>query len=287
MGYSCFERTLRKFSSVKRLFFILHWLNFDTAMGAGITSLFVARYLVVEVPSTAIATLVLAVLAIYNFDHLIDARQIKGTAISARHRFYQQNNRLLSNYQVLLLLALLVLSWFVPAAIARAGIVLGSIILIYFLLLFIVLPKRFVFKEIVIAVVYVCGIFLAPVATAASLLPNIAPLWLELFLLALANTLIFAWYDYELDRQEGHSSLAQVFGKKAIYRITVVILLALALTIIWQLLQGENQFYQGIIAGMALVLALNLLSYSFAGQNELFRFFGDAIFLLPLIAFLW
>lgn len=272
---------------MKRLLLVLHWLNLDTAIGAGITALFVARHLGVVIPATVVLSLALAVLAIYNFDHLMDARQITGTARSARHRFYQQNAPMLARYQVVLLLALLAASWYVPAAIVRAGIVLAAVALIYFLLLFIVLPKRFLFKEVIIAAVYVCGIFLPVVAGNRVPVGHILPLWMQLFLLALGNTLIFAWFDYDLDRQEGHASLARVLGRKTIYWLSLALLLILGLSVAGHLLAGNNFCYQLIIALMAMVLAFNLLLHKYTGRYEIFRLAGDAIFFLPLIGLLW
>ena len=67
---------------VKHISLKLHWMNFDTAFGAAITSLFIANGIGSNVPEIATIALVLAVMAIYNFDHLIDAKRITGLAIS-------------------------------------------------------------------------------------------------------------------------------------------------------------------------------------------------------------
>ena len=263
-------------------------MNFDTALGAAVTSLFIAKYIGSVIPGTATSALILAVLAIYNFDHLLDAKQIEGNAISGRHLFYQQNFKALSVFQLILLIALLPVSWFVPAIIVKAGIILAIVALIYFLLLFIVLPNRFAFKEIIIAGVFVCGVFLAPIATSSSqtISLDIIFLSLQIFLLALANTFIFSWFDYEHDLKEAHTSLAQILGKKIIYQLSFVVLGSLAIIIALRMINDANWPDQLIIASMGMVLLLTLILKGRIHRRELYRIAGEAIFLIPIVGLL-
>ena len=78
-------------------------MNFDTALGAVITSLFIANYIGSVIPEIALFALFLTVLVIYNFDHLLDAKRVTRKASSARHSFYQQNLKALAIYQLFLL----------------------------------------------------------------------------------------------------------------------------------------------------------------------------------------
>ena len=264
-------------------------MNFDTAIGAAITSLFVANIIGSDVPQIATLALVLAVLAIYNFDHLLDAKKISGQAISGRHRFYQQNFTRLAIYQLILLMALLAISWFVPAIIAKAGIILAVITLIYFLLLFIVLPQRFVFKELMIATVFACGIFLAPISvrTAAVFSMETILLWLEIFLLAIANTLILSWLDYDNDLKEEQSSLAQIIGARKVQSLIYLVLGLLLVFIFLSLAIEAFWIEQIIILIMGLVLFVSLLLGSHVKQNEGLRIAAEAIFFIPLIRLIY
>lgn len=267
------------------IFLILHRMNFDTAIGAAITSLFIANIIGSVVPQIATVALILAVLAIYNFDHLLDAKKISGAAISVRHRFYQQNFTALAIYQLILLIALLVISWFVPAPIAKAGIILAVITLIYFLLLFIVLPQRFAFKEFMIATVFTFGLFLAPLSISSTpvISLDIILLWLEIFLLALANTLIFCLFDYEIDAKEGHSSLAQLIGARKIQSLSFLALGLIPIIIFMSMINGSQWIDQVIILIMGLVLIVSLILGKQIKQNEGLRIAGEAIFLMPLV----
>ena len=264
-------------------------MNFDTAIGAAVTSLFIAKLISSVVPQVANVALILAVLAIYNFDHLLDAKKISGEAISARHRFYQQYFTTLAIYQLVLLIALLLISWFMPVAIIKAGIILALITLIYFLLLFIVLPERFAFKELMIAVVFACGIFLAPLSVKSTQLISldILLLWLEIFLLALANTLIFSWFDYENDIKEGHSSLAQIVGTKKMQSLSYFVLALLLIIILISLANGALWTDQVIILIMGLILFASLILGRQVKQNEGLRIAGEAIFFIPLARLLF
>jgi len=270
---------------VKRIILILHWLNFDTALGAVVTSLFIAQNLGADVPAIAFLALFIAVLSIYNFDHLLDAQRIRGVAQSGRHRYYQQNFRVLSIYQLLLLILILIISWYVPGNIARTGVILAVISLIYFLLLFIILPKNFFFKEIYISIVYVSGLILAPVVTS-----NHAPviidylLWTEVFLLALTNTFILAWFDYDIDAKEEHISIAQLVGKTTIYRWSFVFLGLEVLIVIASVIISPMFESQLIIIAMSLPLLFSLLFKSFFRKKDIYRVVGDAIFIIPVVS---
>jgi len=264
---------------------ILHRMNFDTAFGAAITSLFIAKIIGSEVPPVVITALILAVLAIYNFDHLLDAKKIRGIAISGRHRFYQQNFLILALYQIILLMALLVISWFVPAIVVHAGIIIAVISLIYFLLLFIVLPQRFVLKEFIIAAVFSFGLFIGPLAEnpIQAISVPVVLLWLEIFLLAIANTLIFSWLDYDSDMSEGHSSLAQILGAKKVQHLSYLLLAILVIIITASLINNALWGDQLIVMVMGLVLFISLSAGKLFEANENMRIIGEAIFLFPLL----
>ena len=273
---------------MKKVFKILHWLNFDTALGAVFTSLFVAQFLNAIVPISANLALFVTVLIIYNFDHLLDARSIKLMARSARHNFYQNNLYILSLYQIILLVVALVLVWFLPPAIIRAGIILALISAIYFLLLFIIFPQRFILKEIMISIVFSCAIFLAPYYSDQPLHFGLSGvlLWSEILLLAVANTFIFSWYDYEIDKTEGHTSIATVLGRRKVGFLINGAFSILGATVIINLLLFGNWSNQFVILSMAGLLFFSYVADESFRKNELYRIMGDGIFLIPIMGVL-
>lgn len=273
---------------MKRLAKVLHWLNVDTALGAVITSMFIAENINSQIPSVAIITLFIAVLSIYNFDHLLDARQLDGKANSPRRSYYQRNQKALAVYQLFLLVILLSIIWYLPLEILRAGIILGLITVIYFLLLFIVFPNRFILKEVMISVVFTTALFLAPVYSGSeiSTIGFILILWLEILVLAIINTLLFAWYDYDNDKREGHVSLARELGTGVVYKVILSLIAFLTLLIALQVYLGGNLAYQSILLLMGLILLWSLLANKRLVHYELYRVSGESIFLLPILVLL-
>ena len=176
--------------------------------------------------------------------------------------------------------------WYLPAPIIRAGIVLALITGTYFILLFFVFPKRFLLKEVMIAMVYTTALFLAPIYSGDE---NIVDqhtllLYIEIMVLAVSNTLILAWYDFDADINDRHTSLATNLGKVIVYRMALINLgLIIALTAL-QVITTARYFEQLILLVMAGILYLMLLMKDRLIINERYRIVGDAIFLVPGLA---
>lgn len=273
---------------MKQFLRYLHWINLDTAVGAVVTSLFIAKSLDTEIPDVAALTLFLAVLSIYNFDHLMDARRLPTKARTTRHRFYQQHLRSLSIYQLILMLGLITIIWYLPNDILRAGLVLSLVTGIYFVLLFFVYPGKFMLKEIMIALVYSLALFLAPLYSdaARAVDNNWLIFWLQIFLMAVSNTLIFAWYDHQIDLAEGHTSLANNLGKNIVYKLVLSLIGLSALLIVYQLLTAGEVARQLILLAMTMVLLYSLMAHKKLRKNDRYRVLGDAVFMIPILIYL-
>ena len=264
-----------------------HWLNMDTALGAVASCYFFAFLLQVTLPPVVALTLALAVLAIYNLDHLMDAARLPGQALTTRHRFYQRSFRWLVYYQAALMAVLLGLSFLLPHAVLRIGVGLGGLVLIYFLLLFGRRASGFLFKEVFIAVVFVLGALLPPLSLAHAGAWRII-IWPvgQFILLAVANTLLFAWYDYEVDRQETHISIALTLGRRHLKRLIHGILMVFLIAGVAAPVDGQWVCASVILWLMWLVFLLIALFPQTFGRHERFRIFGEAVFLLPVLVWL-
>ena len=64
--------------------------SLDIVVGACICALFAAKFLQVDLPWTAVATLGIAAWLINTIDHLIDAKKVKRPASIERHRIHQE-----------------------------------------------------------------------------------------------------------------------------------------------------------------------------------------------------
>ena len=65
-------------------------LSLDVALGAVATAMFVAKQLDVSPAPYAFTSLGITVWLIYTFDHLLDGQEIKGEALTYRHRYHQR-----------------------------------------------------------------------------------------------------------------------------------------------------------------------------------------------------
>ena len=72
-----------------RFYHIINALSLDVALGAGVLSLVLGRYIGFRVPVMVLLALVISVWVIYTIDHLLDAKSITHQATSFRHHFHQ------------------------------------------------------------------------------------------------------------------------------------------------------------------------------------------------------
>ena len=118
-----------------KLLYKAHLLNIDTAIGAVVSSNFIAKILGFTLPWTINASLFISVLIIYNFDHLSDAHKITGQAQTVRHQFYKDYNLTLKLLQIVLMLTGVWLIYLLPVEIIKGGAIVVLTIVLYFILL--------------------------------------------------------------------------------------------------------------------------------------------------------
>jgi uncharacterized membrane protein len=273
---------------LKKSLHIARILSLDVVAGAVISSLFIADYLSVKIPPLYLLALALAVWLIYTADHLADARKIKHQAHSSRHRFHQQNFRILLLSLVSIALAGLYLLLYLPPMLTLCG-VSGIILVGLYFILIRIFPNSSVFpKEFIISLLYTLGIFLAPVYVYAAY-PQ-APLLLifgQYLLIALINLLLISWYEREVDLKDGHSSYVLKVGNKK-SRITIrvcVILLYLSVVVgfLLSITDRDLLFSELIILMMGATLhtiASKQAHFSVGGR---YRSLADAVFCYPLL----
>ena len=266
-------------------------LSLDVAAGACVGTLFIAKYLQVALPFSCVLALGICVWLIYTADHLIDAWRTKHQAHSARHYFHQKYFKIITLIFFISIFCSATLLFFLPLVVVKWGIVLATLVGAYFLLLFYLRPSLWFHKEVAAAVLYTSGVFLAPVSLSGRLFSaNLLIVFLQFFLIALMNLLIFSWFDEETDQADGHTSLARLAGAKSIRRllaglgITVTIsalLFLLTLPVASSMFKVEALFF-----AMALTLLGLVFMPSFFRSNERYRIVGDSIFFYPLLM-LW
>jgi len=253
-------------------------LSLDVVAGAVIGALFFARLLgaVVEIP--VLIVLGLSVWIIYTTDHLRDARVMRTTASTDRHRFHQKYFKTIVAIAMLVAIVAFILVLFLPHNILRYGFMLGLVVLLY-----LVLQRYLKFlKEIFVACLYTMGILLPSfVSVGTHLMPVHYLIIAKYFITALMNLLLFSLYDYAEDRHQQQHSFVTWFGP-ASTRYGIILLGSLnILSGLW-LWEYDSSIAIIFILMNLLLLAVLFFRKALAHENY-YRIIGDGVFFLPLI----
>jgi len=283
-----FKQMRATFVAVKQLtvlYRLIRVLSLDVAAGAVVGAWFFANHYGVPLPWPVWCSLALAIWLIYTLDHLADAHRIGHTAHTYRHRFHQQYARWLWLGVALAGMAGMAMLWLLPAPTLRLGATVAAVAIVYFVAN-ILLKKPFaLFKELTGALIYSAGVLTGPL----SLLPHwpkATYLYFgQLTLVALANLLIFAWYEAGSDAADGHDSLIQRIGQARARRcIGWVLGAAAASNVAGIVLLGKQAApVQWLLLLMTLALATTFVFDAFFGRSERYRILGDAVFFFPAV----
>lgn len=265
-------------------------LSVDVLAGVAAGMIFTIRLLDVNPNPVWWIILPAAVWSFYTIDHLIDGYKSKGVTGIDRHKFHYQHR-----YKLIILSAVTALSSMILSiiylnnTIVLAGLIIGTIVLIYFLLLVRLKNQRsgLLQKEIIIAFVYAGGIWLAPLIWSGQFPDKIIVCILLVFLLlAWAEGVMAAYFDFENDLKENHSSFTVYFGKKNSRKF----LIFLHILIFVLILLGAGYSPSSLQTTSLIILAIMntcMMSIStfphFFQQKERYRILGESIFLLPVL----
>lgn len=269
-------------------------LSIDVAVGALCGGSMVAAYLGVAMHWSWYVILPLAVWAIYTSDHLMDARRLGEGASTPRHRFHHQYFRVLMVAALVAASACVVLAFLylgmtgILFGIGMGMLALGHLVLVKFV------GERsspLLVKELGVALVYVGGIWGLPLILSGALGTREAMVPAAQFLLlALANLLEFSLYEYESDKRDRQTSFVQAIGRKGTIRFTRLVLAAsvgLGVFLLASVGSPAIVRLETVYALMAGVLAALIYKPVWFMQNERYRVWGDAAFLLPILYILW
>ncbi len=256
-------------------------LSIDVALGAVCSALFFAHILQADVTYYSVACLGLSVWIIYTADHLLDAKKIKTSATTNRHRFHQQHFRLLIIIVSIAIAINIVLLFFIRKPALLTGIVLIVLVAMYLL----IQHSLKILKEMFVAIVYTTGVMLPAMSNTTMALKEWN--WIviaEFFLVAFLNLIIFSWFDYENDLKDDRVSFATILGKKiSNVFINFLFVLSAALWVVTYSAQ-PSAF---IVLSMNVVLFIMVFSHSYFAKNDRYRILGDAIFFIPVLVYLF
>jgi len=266
---------------------IIDFFSLQVVAGSCISAIFISRIYDQVTPLLSFFCLGLTVLVIYSFDHYQDSLKIRSGKL--RHTF--SNDKFL--VKIIIVVAILfnsLIIFFIPRVTVIGGIILGVFILAYFFLLRKAGRNLWVLKEFLIALIFSAGVFL-PGATAGkeiSVSTTELFLFIEFFLLAWTNLLIFSWFDLEYDRKSDFPSSVRVMGRFESRKL-IYILLAL-FAVVWVshliLVPDFPTRNRAVTFLMGFILTAIILNQKYFSKFDRYRFIGDAIFLLPILSLL-
>lgn len=248
------------------------------AGGAIVCALFFSKLLSVTPYIQGMIALGLTVWVIYTADRLLDVRTLTNAAASERHKFHQQYQKPLWIVSIAIGLIVVGLVFFLRPPVLLGGIYLSIVVAFYLLL-----QKYLKGKEVFVAMLYTAGVML-PSWSVTSVTISMAHylLVVQLFIVALINLLLFSWFEYESDLQDGHSSIAIKWGKRATGNFLLTLsAINLAITLY---LTSQNSFLVPTILFLLMnsVLVIIFIFHSYFTLNSRYRLLGDAIFFIPL-----
>ncbi len=267
-----------------RLYRFFNILSLDVAVGSVISAAFFARIFHAPILPQGLIALGVTVWIIYTADHLVDVQKMQQIASTKRHQFHQKHFKVLIVMTLVVFFVDMVEICFINKVLIVEGLWLSIVVAIYFLV-----QQRLGFlKELVGALLYTSGILLIPFSVKIVLSPIAIVLILQFVLTALINLLLFSWMDHSHDEMDRHRSLPTTFGKKTASNILVFLFVTQALLLITSMfLFTINKAPLLILFLMNVFLLLIFLRKNFFEKEDRYRLLGDAVFLLPLLYFLF
>lgn len=183
------------------LWLVPNLLSLDAPVIALLWQGFLAASMHVSLTFAGRAVLGLAVWSVYIADRLLDVRRHGNAIISARHRFHQEHPKLMAGLLAVAISGAAVIT-FLQARIAlvRGGAVVAVCVLLYFALIHRANSFARVPKEIAVALVFACGIILAP-WTRTQYKESLLVEGAALFLACVANTVAIEVFEWRRLRQ--------------------------------------------------------------------------------------
>jgi hypothetical protein len=265
--------------ALHRFYHYINILSLDIAAGAVASALFFAKIFEVQIKPYGLIALALTVWIIYTIDHLRDAKNIKHSASTERHRFHQQYFHALIFCLGLAVLVDAVTIFFIRRQVLEWGLILWVAVVVYLMF------QQFLrfLKEFFIATLYTSGVLLLSVTvTSTELHLDHILLIIQFGMIAWSNLVLFSWFDHVFDQQDKQNSFVTMMGN----RTTLLFLYGL---FVFSFLIATVQFIAftislpvGVLCIMNMVLLLIFIFRRSLSKDDAYRLIGDAVFLIPV-----
>ena len=274
-------------SKIGKLLKILNTLSVDVSLGAMACSLFFFKVFTVKTDLISGGTISLGVTVwlIYTIDHVLDARRIKSTASTDRHRFHQKNITSICYVIAVISSINFVLLFFLPLRLLENGLWLAVGVVIYLALQ----KTMYYFKELLAALLYSAGILIGSISLASMPFQVDGLLLIVHFTITVfIGLLLFSHFDYSNDKQDGQQSFSTLAGEKN--TAATIILLLIVNFILSTIIAIVSTLSISTLIAIPIInfgLLAILLGRSYFLLNDRYRLVGDALFFIPIVSLWW
>lgn len=265
---------------IMRFYRVLNLLSIDIAIGAIACCLFFCKIFSVESKVAGLAALGLTVWIIYTADHLLDARRVKNTAATERHRFHQRYFKILLSAFGAALATDLLLIVYIRKPVFEYGVMLAGTVVFYFLI-----QRHLSFlKEFFGALLYAGGVLLIPVSVKEGILSADEQILAGSFVMtALINLLLYSWFDHDQDKRDQNTSFTTTVGPRTAARVVISTQFVNGLLLMHLLFNSTLTYEVLTLLVMNLVLAIIFTQKKHFASDDRYRLLGDVVFLLPAL----
>ncbi|KYG83808.1 hypothetical protein [Roseivirga echinicomitans] len=275
---------------MRKLLILIQNLSLDVTAGAIICSLYIARLFGVTLENSMLIGLGVAIWLIYTIDHLFDAKKGSGNSTNQRHTFHQKYFRPIAFVALIVFLIGVFNLYYLPWVTTKLGLILALLVLIYIGSLHLLKLSKTWHKELLAAIIYSFGIFVAPLSLLEHWDVFVFYVFVVFFLIVITNLLIFPMFEHENDKNGDNQSIVTLYGQRFVRKMATVILANNVLLIVCGMVY-LNPVMTGvrwlsseyILFMMTLALAVLLMFPSFFQAKDRYRLVGDGIFFFPLI----
>ncbi len=277
--------------AIYQVFFFLHQLSIDVALGACAMLHALGQLFNITIPTHYYLLLAIGSLIIYWVDHVLDSQNPLLVQPNKRHYLF---NKYKSFFYVAIISLIAINAYYSIAFLSRFELLFGLILLCslgLYLLYHKKLVRLFILeKELLISILYVISILFAPIAIInGSLLAYssicLLIVGLNLFLLALQNLLSMSVIERIPDRENGVKNITQIYGATKIREVqAAMLLLQITLSAMCWIIQPTHTTSVFCLVLLLLSCFQYLLPRFFKQpQNEVYRILADGVFVLVLV----
>lgn len=274
--------------SLKNIYQFINTLSFDVVIASAMTGIFACKVLSINIDYWWLLIIMLSVWVMYTADHLSDAWKRKNEITINRHLFHYHHFKSILPFWALAAIACVYLGITkLSSEIVFIGFLIGIGVMLYFAAIYFTGNTKPIFlqKELTIALIYVGGIWMAPVIWYGKNPDSmIWAIMANLVLLAWAEGIIVSWYEFSEDTADRHVSFTVLFGRNRSRKFIFLLLLIVLIFSISGLLMNLNNSTLLVAFSiqmlMSIVLVALILFPDGFKKNEIYRYVGEAVFML-------